>query len=99
MAVQLADPATVLRIYYTRREINSRDMRELFGNIGQPTISRLKQKALELMQERNIGRMAQYAVNTEVAFEAWGIDIAKIERQYKKLKALGLDDEYAGKAG
>ncbi len=93
MAIKLADPATVLRIYYQNREISNAEMLELFGAVGQSTISRMKKKALTLMRERNVSRLGIHSVNTEVAFEAWGIDVAAMERQYKKLKALGLAPE------
>lgn len=90
MSIKLADPATVLKVYYLHREIGNAEMLELFGSVGQSTITRMKRKALDLMRERGVGRLGKHSVNTEVAFEAWGIDISAMERQYKKLKALGL---------
>lgn len=99
MAIKLADPATVLKIYYLNREIGNAEMRELFSGVGQTAITRLKKKALELMRERGVGRLGAHSVNTELAFEAWGIDVAAVERQYKKLKALGLVLEPEADAG
>ena len=34
-------------------------------------------------------------VNTEAAYKAWGIDIQKLERNYKRLQSLRLKPEGA----
>lgn len=97
MAIRLADPQTVLTVYYECREISNAEMQKLFGAVGQSTITRLKKRALELMRERGVSRLGRHSVNTEVAFEAWGIDIADMERRFAKQKKLGLiaDDKMA----
>lgn len=90
MAIRLTEPDKVLRIYYSNREIGNAEIQELFGGIGQATACKLKKRALDLMRERGVVRMGRHCVNTAVAFEAWGIDIAEIERRYAKLKKLGF---------
>ncbi len=93
--IKLAVPETVLRIYYTNVELGSAEIRELFGDISPATIAKFKRKARTLMREKGVGCFNYYSVNTEVAFEAWGISIEKVEQMYKRAKALGLivDDE------
>ena len=88
--LDLADAATCVRIYVENHEIGSKEIRELFGPIGASTVSKLKKDALELMTKRNVIRFASHKVNTEVAFEAWGIDIADLKRRLKELQKLGL---------
>lgn len=100
--IKLADPETVLRIYYANAELGSPEIRELFGDISPATIVKLKRKARTLMRERGVGHFNYYSVNTEVAFEAWGINVEKVERMYKRAKALGLvarDGKNAADAG
>ena len=89
---QVTSLETAIRLYYERTELSNTDIRELFGNLGHSTVTRLKQKARELMQERGTPVWNAQRVNTEVAFEAWGLDIKRFEYCLKKLKGLNLRD-------
>ena len=40
------------------------------------------------MVDRNITVWNAQRVNTEIAYEAWGLNIADLERRLKKLKAM-----------
>lgn len=39
--------------------------------------------------------LERHHVNTEAAYKAWGIDIQKLERNYKRLQSLRLKPEGA----
>lgn len=85
---QVTSIETAIRLYYERTELSNGDIRELFGHLGNDTVRRLKWKATELMTERNTPIWNAQRVNTEVAYEAWGLNIADLERRWKKLKDL-----------
>lgn len=86
---QITSLETAIRLYYERSELSTPDIRELFGPLANDTVSRLKRKARELMNER--GKLPGDAtrVNTEIAYEAWGLDITKLEFRLNKLRTLG----------
>lgn len=86
---QITSIETALRIYYSRIELSSTDMRDLFGKISDTAVWKLKKKARELMAERSTPMWNARYVNTEVAYEAWGIDVLDLERRHEKLKQLG----------
>lgn len=79
-----------IRIYYTYPEIGNKEIRELFGNLSNSTIWHYKQAVCEAQIKNDVKTSQKNAVNTEVAYEVWGIDIADLERRRKKLKELGI---------
>lgn len=81
---------TALKIYYSKPEIGSKEMKELFGELGKCTLTQMRKPVLEVMAERGIKSFRQHTVNTDVAYEVWGIDVKDLERRRKKLKELGL---------
>lgn len=81
---------TALRIYYTYPEIGNKEIRELFGNIGNSTMSKYKQPVLDMQAERGVYTSQRSTVNTEIAYEVWGIDVEDLEHRRSKLKKLGL---------
>lgn len=85
---QITTLETAIRLYYERTELSNGDIRELFGQLGNATVAKLKRVAKELMAERNTPVWNAQRVNTEVAYEAWGLEIEKLEYRLKKLKAL-----------
>ena len=90
--LQIKSVETALRIYYTKTEIDNSDIRELFGLSNYYSLSRLKKQAIEEMD--NQGRQCWNAncVDTECAFIAWKLDVAKLERMHSKLKKLGISE-------
>lgn len=88
--LKLVSLDTALRIYYENPEIGNAEISELWGTSSSSTIKRLKSKANNLMTERNMKAFGLYKVNTAIAFEAWGLDIADLEKRRAKLKKLGL---------
>ena len=87
---QIADIETAIRIYYQYPEIDNNQMRELFGKICSSTAARYKKAVKDEQVNRNVKTMCIDAVNTEVAYDVWGIDVVDLERRLKKLKSLGL---------
>ena len=87
---QIADIETAIRIYYQYPEIDNNQMRELFGKICSSTAARYKKAVKDEQIKRNVKTMCNNAVNTEVAYDVWGIDVVDLERRLKKLKSLGL---------
>ncbi len=87
---QISSLETAIRLYYERNELSNKDIEVLFGHMGSATLWKLKQKALALMRERNTPVWNAQRVNTEVAYEAWGLDIKKLEYRYNKLKAMNF---------
>ncbi|MGN0670031.1 MAG: hypothetical protein ACI4JZ_05730 [Oscillospiraceae bacterium] len=85
---QITSLETAIRLYYERNELSNKDIEVLFGKMSSGTVWKLKQKALALMQERNTPVWNAQRVNTEVAYEAWGLDIDKLEYRWKKLKSF-----------
>ncbi len=85
---QVTSLETAIRLYYEHTELSNTDIKMLFGHLANSTVGKLKCKARELMQERNTPVWNPQRVNTEVAYEAWGLDIAKMEYRFKKLKTM-----------
>lgn len=87
---QVADISAAIRLYYEHTEIGNKAIRAIFGDMGNGRIGRLKQLVLEAMHERGtVHYNAQY-VNTEVAYDVWGINIDRLTAGRKKLQQLGL---------
>lgn len=87
---QITSLETAIRLYYERIELSNADIRELFGKLANGTVKRLKDKAQEIMNERGTPVWNARHVNTEIAYEAWGLDITDLEHRLKKLKAMGV---------
>lgn len=87
---QIASIEVAIRLYYSRTELSNADMRELFGaNLSKNKASQLKKVAWEKMIEEKTPVWNAAFVNTDVAFRAWGLNIADLEARQKKLAALG----------
>lgn len=83
---------TAVRLYYSRTELGNKEIRELFS-CGKNSAVTLKKRAKELMAKRAIKCWNAKNVDTETAYQAWGLDIQKLEERLKKitsLKAKGL---------
>ena len=85
---QISSIETALKLYYQKTELNNSEIRELFGEISNATIWRLKRLAKEKMVERDIPSWNAQCVNTTAAYVAWGLDIEDLEHRYKKLKEI-----------
>ena len=81
---------TAIRLYYENDELDSHDIKELFVTASASTITKMKNAVLEEMAKRGTVRHRRHTVNTEVAYEVWGLNIDKLERNRAKLQKLGL---------
>ncbi len=86
---QVKDLGFAIQLYYRWTEIGNEEIRRLFG-VGSNTALKLKKVAWEKMVEKEIPVWDAKKVNTEVAYQVWGLDIASMERRYEKLKKLGV---------
>lgn len=89
--LKISSIETAIRIYLENQEIGNAEIRELFGrNLSGSTCASLKKEVKPVMTERNVIRFASDRVNTEIAYEVWGINIADIKRKYKEMEKLGF---------
>lgn len=91
---QVRNIEAALRLYYERLELSNKDIQGLFG-VAPSTISRLKALVREAQERDGIQCWNINHVNTEAAYKAWGLDIQKMERNYKRLQSLRLKPEGA----
>lgn len=77
-----------IELYYSRTELGNADIEQLFGKLSSATVAKLKHKARQKMVELSTPAWNAQRVNTEVAFAAWGLNIADLERRHKKLQEL-----------
>ena len=85
-----ADISKAVELYYSRAQLDSDDVSDLFGGVSRSTVCHLKQKARNLMKEKGLPIWDSKHVETKAAFEAWGLDIEDLEKRFKKLRALGF---------
>ena len=86
---QITDIKYAVQLYYSRIEIGSSEIGKLFNVTGSAAIAKKKKEAQALMKEKHIPACGCYSVNTEVAYEAWGLDISQLERRLKKIEQFG----------
>lgn len=87
---QIADLATAIRIYYSKLELDTLDIKTLFPTACEGTILKLKKKARELMAQNEVPVYGTYSVNTRTAYSAWGLDIIDLEKRLEKLKKFDM---------
>lgn len=86
---QVTDLGLAIQFYCRWTEIGNGEIRQLFG-VGSNMALKLKKVAWEKMAKDNTPVWDANKVNTEVAYQVWGLDIKDIERRYEKLKKLGV---------
>lgn len=91
---QVRNIEAALRLYYERLELSNKDIKDLFETSA-GTVYRLKALAKEEMDAMGIPCWNATHVNTEAAYKAWGLDVQKMERNYKRLQSLRLKPEGA----
>lgn len=84
---QIKDIRSAIVMYYSKIELRSSDIKDLFDCSG-ATASKIKKIAREYMREQNTPVWNAGQVNTKAAYEAWGLDIDDLEKRYNKLKKL-----------
>ena len=81
---------TALRIFYNYSEIGNKEIKELFGKRSTATIVRLKKAVKSEMNKQNMYAYGANKVNSKVAYQVWGIDVADLEKRKEKLNKLDL---------
>ena len=87
---RITDLATAIKVYYENIELGSAEIRELFGDISNGKVTNLKNAVLKVMSERGIVHFGYRTVNTQVAYEVWGLKIEDLERRFKALQKLNI---------
>ena len=84
------DIKTALRLYYSCSELGTAEIKELFG-VGTTAATKYKRQIKEEMAKKGQRSFYPGAVNTETAFEVWGINVDLLEKKLKKLNSLKLE--------
>ncbi len=71
--------------YYEKTELREADILALFG-CSRSKAWELRHAALSLMKEKGVMRYDVHSVETECAYEAWGLNIADLEKRLTKLR-------------
>ena len=87
---QIVNIRDAIKLYYTKRELRNADIKTLFGEIGAARVVKLKDLVRDVMRERDVPTLDDMAVNTDCAFQAWGISITELEKNFSRMKRLGL---------
>lgn len=87
---KITDLATAIKVYYENIELGSPEIRELFGDISNGRIAKLKNVVLKTMSERGVVHFGYRTINTQVAYEVWGLKIEDLERRFKALQKLNI---------
>ena len=85
--MKIKDIAVAVELYYAKTELSTGDIANIF-DCARSTAVRLKKRALELQIERDVLTFSAQCVDTECAYDAWGIDVADLERRLDKLYRL-----------
>ena len=87
---RIVDIDTASYIYYRYPEIGNKEIKELFGGLGSAALTKYKKAVQEEQIKQDVKTSQLHTINTEVAYEVWGIDVAELEKRRDKLKKLGL---------
>lgn len=80
-------------IYNNCPYMGNNEIEQLFGKMSSQKRVKLKNIVFDEMDERGMTRYNNTTVNTDVAFEVWGLNIADLERRYSKLRKYGMVGE------
>lgn len=86
---RVASIRCAVEIYYTYNDLSTKEVMQLFG-CSSTKARQLKKPVQALMRERGILQKTECCIDTETAFEAWGIDIASLERKMTRAEKLGI---------
>lgn len=81
-----------VRVHYSTMELGTKDIAILFG-CSPRTARVLKNEARVYQAGKGVPSYHPDRVNTRAAFEAWGLDIDEMEKDFYKLKKMGVLDE------
>lgn len=86
----VASVGTAIKLFYSFPLFSSTNIKELFG-CSDSTAWKLKQKAFEHQKKNGVPVYNALLVDTQSAFESWGLDISTLETMYKKQIEYGLE--------
>lgn len=89
--IQLTDIEYAVRLYNSKPEISSKEIKKLFGVKSDEVVARLKEQARKVMREKGAECWNPRSVDTECAYIAWHLNIDKLEKMCLKLKKLNLE--------
>jgi len=81
----IADLRTAIEMYYLNSELTTADIKKLF-NVSSTTAKKYKDVIRDEMINREVLSNEINSVNTEIAYEVWGLNISSLERRYTKLQ-------------
>ena len=84
---QVKDIQTAVNIYYTYPELGTKQVQQLF-DCGRNKATELKAIARKHQEEEGIITYSRSSVNTRCAYEAWGIDIADLEKRHIRYQKI-----------
>lgn len=84
------DIETAVRFYYEKPELTNADIKELFG-AGNNKVINMKKQVKKAMAEKGAKSWLPRSVNTKIAYEIWGMDIADYEERLNKIRRLKLE--------
>lgn len=87
---RIASVEKAVEIYLSKPYLGNAELRELFGKIGSTTCVKLKDMARCVMEERGLMTYNATTVNTKAAYDAWGLDIAELKKNYRELQKYGF---------
>lgn len=86
---KIAGVKTAVTLFYTNNELGNEDIKILF-DCSVTKAQQLKNYAQEYVRKKGQMPRCKAYVSTEPAFEAWGLDIDKLEAKLKKAEKLGI---------
>ena len=85
--LRIKDNQTAVEIYYTLPYLGTADIRRLFGCCAGSAL-RLLKIAQEAEREKHTKLYSNHYALTDIAFEAWGLDIANITKKVARYRKL-----------
>ena len=79
---------SALSVYYTYPQLRNAEIQEVFGHLSKAKVCQLKELAREKMSELGIPLWNATAVDTNAAYQAWGLNITDLERRYAKIRKM-----------
>lgn len=78
-----------VRMYYEKISLTNADIKTLFGVTSNRTIAKYKNEVVNYFAKTDVDPVHyNRTLDTWRAFEAWGIDIAELEKRLSKIRRL-----------
>ena len=84
-----------VRIYYEKISLGGKEIREIFGFKSDSAATKKKKEAIAYFAKQDINPIhtVNNRLDTWKAYEAWGLQIADLEKRLKKLRQYGFSSE------